>query len=164
MSAVMTGDNVARCPRCSTKDSPHFIYEMLAGRPNILQCCTSQGCKAVFQQKPDGTLVDLEPTLEKIRLGDDLISAVSPDTVADESILNVVDKFESNLNTVKNGFVGNVRSKMQQLEGRAHFIHGELAKRAVADGTLAELVATAKQIIDLVSAHPDGIRKDAAEL
>lgn len=163
MNSHPAGD-VVTCPKCSTKDSPQFLYEMLVGRPNILQCRDSLGCKAVFQEKSDGTLVDLEPTLEKIRLGDDLISAVSPDTVAGESILHAVDRFESNLNTVKLGFVGSVRNRMQQLEGRAHFLHGELAKRAMADGTLAELVTTAKQIIDLVASQPDGVRKDVSEL
>lgn len=149
---------VVKCPKCTTKTEIRFLFEALRERQGLLQC--REGCHAVFQQKSDGTLVDLEPTLEKIRLGDDLISAVSPDTIAGESILHAVDKFESNLKTVTLGFLGDIRNKMQMAEGRAHLIHGELARRAVADSSLDDYVTTAKQVVDLVSSRPDGIRKD----
>lgn len=150
------------CSRCATKET-RYVCHPTTMRKDILLCANLE-CRTGFLLRTDGTLFDLTSTLEKIRLSDDLISATSPDTVAGESILHAVDRFESNLNTVKLGFVGSVRNRMQQLEGRAHFLHGELAKRAMADGTLAELVATAKQIIDLVASQPDGVRKDAAQL
>lgn len=155
----MSGD--VTCPRCATKDRKFVCRELAipVQRADIL-ICSSAECKAMFQVKATGDLFDLTSTLEMIRLSDDLISATSPDTIAGESILHAVVMFESNLNTVKLGFLGKVRSMMQQLEGRAHFMHGELARRAMADGTLSELVATAKQIVDLVASQPDGIQRD----
>lgn len=146
------------CPRCQTKNERYFAVPILAQKDVFV--CSNNDCRAMLQRKPDGTPVDLTAVLEKVRLGDDLISAVSPDTVAGKSILQAVDRFESQQKTVTLAFVGEVRALMQQLEGRAHFLHGELAKRAVADASFDDLVATAKQVVDLVSARPDGIQKD----
>ena len=150
----MLADTV-ECPSCTTKGEKFYCFE-IPGHASLLRC---QNCDSLWVEQAPGKLVALAPVLEKMRLGDDLLQAVSSDTVAGESILDAMEKFSASTKVLWFSYAGKVRQLMQQLEGRAHAVHGELARRAIADASLADLLATAKQIVDLVSAKPDGVKK-----
>lgn len=142
------------CPGCTTADSHHSLEEVAALQPGLCRC---PNCHRWYQLDGDGLPIDLGPVLEKIRLRDDLVSAISQTTVAGESIARLTDKLTTNVTTLWLVFLGKLGAMTQQLESRAHFLHGELAKRAMAQGDLEPLVTTAKQIIDIVAALPDGV-------
>src|SRR5262249_8514852 len=89
--------DVVVCPACSTRNDARFLQEIALHRSDILQC---DACYSLYKEKQDGTLVPLNTILEKIHLGDDLISAVSPDTIAGEAILQAVDLFYSQQTSV----------------------------------------------------------------
>jgi hypothetical protein len=117
-------------------------------------------CKTAWLVVPDGgPMIDLRAFVARARLGDDRVrSAVSPDTKVEEVSIPIrLDTAWASIHRSWLELDGQVRVLMARLQNRAHFVHGELARFALAHPELGAALETSQQIIDLVAARPEGI-------
>jgi hypothetical protein len=107
-------------------------------------------------------MIDLGRLHTQVELGDDQVrAALSPDTKVPRTPVPVaLDVAWGGIHRAWLEMDGQVRGLMARLQNRAHFLHGELARQALAHPELHPLAETAKQIIDIVAARPEGIPVD----
>ena len=146
---------IPECPRPHCGGSVTIHIQAGNGVPSLFQC---GHCSTLFHRDSEGALKDMSSLLVKLALGDDKMrSAVSEDTAG--TIDSIPQEFSRDLALIQdvlNGFGGRLTQRLGQLQGRLHYLHGQLAGAALAHPQLEALVETAKQALDLVAARPDG--------
>jgi hypothetical protein len=105
-----------------------------------------------------GKFFDLEEVLFKLKLQDDGVTgAISGDRVGRlDSIPRAMLKTEVQVRELLGQLETKVLEQLSQVQNRLHYVRTKLAELALVSPQAGELVDVVKQVIDLVSAAPDG--------